>query len=78
MLAGYDESRYGKPMIERLGNALYWTGCIISGLFLLAAAAGAVFVGHGPDRVFTIGTFLAIALIAWIIGAACRYVLART
>jgi len=64
-------------MIERLGNALYWTSCIISGLFLFAAAAGAVF-DHGPDRVFTIGIFLAIALVAWIIGRACRYVLART
>ena len=62
-------------MIERLGNALYWASCIISGLFLLAAAAGAVF-GHGPDRVFTIGIFLAIALVAWIIGRACRYLLA--
>ena len=49
MLAGYDESRYRKPMTERLGNALYWTSCIISGLFLLAAAAGAVF-GYAPDR----------------------------
>jgi hypothetical protein len=77
MLAGYDESRYGKPMIERLGNALYWIGCIISGLFLLAAAAGAVF-GHGPDRIFTTGIFLAIALVAWIISRACRYVLTGT
>ena len=75
MLAGYDESRYRKPMIERLGNALYWTSCIISGLFLLAAAAGAV-LGHGPDRVFAIAIFGAIALVAWIIGRACRYVLA--
>jgi hypothetical protein len=64
-------------MTERLGNALYWAGCIISGLFLLAAAAGAVF-GHGHDRFFTVGIFLAIALVAWIIGRACRYVLART
>ena len=77
MLARYDESRYGKPMIERLGNALYWTSCIISGLFLLAAAAGAVF-GHGPDRIFTIGIYVAIALVAWIIGRACRYGLAGT
>jgi hypothetical protein len=60
-------------MIERLGNALYWAGCIIGGLFLFAAAAGAVF-GHRPDRVFIIGIFLAIALIAWIIGRAGRYV----
>jgi hypothetical protein len=75
MLARYDESRYRKPMTERLGNALYWTSCIISGLFLLAAAAGAVF-GHGPDRVFAIAIFAASALVAWIIGRACRYMLA--
>jgi hypothetical protein len=64
-------------MIERLGNVLYWIACVISGLFLLAAAAGAVF-GHGPDRMFVIGIFAAIALVAWIIGRACRYLLAGT
>ena len=77
MLAEYGESRYGKLMIERLGNAIYWTSCIISGLFLLAAAAGAAF-GHGPDRIFAIAIFPAIALVAWIIGRACRYALAGT
>ena len=62
-------------MTERLGNALYWASCIISGLFLLAAAAGAVF-GHGPDRFFAIAIFAVIALVSWIIGRACRYMLA--
>jgi hypothetical protein len=43
-------------MIERLGNARHWASCVISGLALLAAAAGAVF-GHGPDRFFAIAIF---------------------
>ena len=66
MLAGYNEgavARRRRRMVERLGNALYWASCIISGLFLLAAAAGAVF-GHGPDRFFAIAIFAAIALVA--------------
>jgi hypothetical protein len=39
--------------------------------------AGAVF-GYGADRFFAIAIFAAIALVAWIIGRACRYVLAGT
>jgi hypothetical protein len=64
-------------MIERLGNVLYWVGCVISGLFLLVAAAGAAF-GHGTDRFFNGAIFAATALVAWIIGRACRYLLAGT
>jgi hypothetical protein len=64
-------------MIERLGNVFYWTGCVMSGLFLLAAAAGAAF-GHGADRFFTVVIFAVIALLAWIASRVCRYVLTGT
>ena len=75
MLAGYDESRYRKPIIERLGNALYWASRVISGLALLAAVAGAVF-GHGRHARPMIHATSAIA--AKIAMAKNRYVLAGT
>jgi hypothetical protein len=60
-------------MIERLGDVLYWAGCIIA--LVLAACAAFVWVKAG-DGSAGFAVFVAIpAVVAWLIGRACRYVL---
>jgi hypothetical protein len=63
-------------MTERLGNVLYWAGCIIAALL----AAGAAWVAwtearEERDLFFAIFIFTP-AVVAWLLGRACRYVLA--
>jgi hypothetical protein len=60
----------------RLGNVLYWLGCVIA--FGILAIDIAEWFAEGrthPDGVFVFFAFAAIAFIAWLIGRACRYVL---
>lgn len=65
-----------KPtMAVRLGQDLYWAGCLIASLVALIAAP-AIWANWGPtDWGFVIiaGT---IAVSVWLIGRACLYVLA--
>jgi hypothetical protein len=63
------------PMVARLGNVLYWGACLVAGLLALIAAYAMVF-GTGEDRVFIDTALAVIALIVWLVGRACRYVLA--
>jgi hypothetical protein len=59
-------------MAARLGNGLYWLGCIVAAAFIafdMYDAAQNGIIGH--TRVF----FLS-AVIAWLIGRACQYLLA--
>ena len=61
-------------MIARLANVLYWTGCGVAGLFGLLAAAILIFAtGQEKMNALMVG---AVAVVAWLIGRACRYVLA--
>jgi hypothetical protein len=62
-------------MLGRFGHVLYWVGCSVGALFLIAAVAGAL-VGRGEDRLFKVAMFAVIAGLSWITGRACRYVLA--
>ncbi|HZS57602.1 MAG TPA: hypothetical protein VFA65_24590 [Bryobacteraceae bacterium] len=65
-------------MVARLGNVLYWLGC--------AAATATFAIGVGiwvtdnpsnhPGTYFLV--ILLLACVPWIIGRACRYVLAGT
>jgi hypothetical protein len=66
-------------MLARLGNVLYWFGCIVAAV-IIAAGAAAWFGeaqyrkdGYGIVIGFAVG-----ALIIWLIGRAFRYVLAGT
>jgi hypothetical protein len=63
----------------RLGNVLYWTGCILA---IVALIFGAVVHVNDPsdtsqDCVMLFVVLGAVpAVILWLIGRACRYVLA--
>jgi hypothetical protein len=64
-------------MAARLGHVLYWLGCIIAGLLALFAV---IIVSEGQSRTeytwYTAAFVLVFAVAAWLIGRACRYVLA--
>ena len=65
-------------MLARLGNVLFWTGNAIAALMLCSAV---VFL-FAADRVapgelaIVLGVFAAVAVAMWLLGRACRYILA--
>jgi hypothetical protein len=64
-------------MLARLGNVLYWFGCIVAAVLLAAGAAE--WFGEAQYRKDGYGIvvgFAVAALIIWLIGRAFRYVLA--
>jgi uncharacterized membrane protein YvlD (DUF360 family) len=62
-------------MTARLGNVLYWLGCIVAALVMVLGVAEYVMEGHSrSDGVWIFLGFIVVAFIAWIIGRACRYV----
>jgi hypothetical protein len=66
-------------MLARLGNVLYWFGCIVAAVLLAAGAAE--WFGEAQYRKDGYGIvvgFAVAALIIWLIGRAFRYVLAGT
>jgi hypothetical protein len=64
-------------MLARLGDVLYWLGCILAGLTVAAGAFLWFAEGHArKDGIAVVAGFLVFALILWLIGRACRYVLA--
>jgi hypothetical protein len=61
-------------MIARLGNVLYWAGCVLAALIAGFGAIAAFQETWNPW-----GSFIVCAMVAavvWIIGRICRYVLA--
>ena len=62
-------------MAARVGNVLYWLSCALA---VVTAAIGAVvwFNRTEPGDVATVIILVMLAAIAWLIGRACRYVLA--
>jgi hypothetical protein len=67
-------------MIARFGNVLYWFGSIVAvGTMGLGCFAWATMNHHAPAddwRLFMLVTCFAVAV--WLVGRACRYVLAGT
>jgi hypothetical protein len=69
-------------MAARLGNVLYWTGCILAGLIVVLgltihfAVDPASAAGRSPEIV--IAATLVAAAIVWLVGRALRYILAGT
>lgn len=59
-------------MIARLGNVLYWIGCGVASFYAAVGLYGALY-GRDPAYIATMSGGIAIA--AWLIGRACRYVL---
>ena len=60
-------------MLARLGNVLYWTGCLLG--ILLVVAAVALYSDAPMDRLHS-AIYIGLAVVVWLIGRACRYVLA--
>jgi hypothetical protein len=62
-------------MLARLGDVLYWAGCLL-GILLVVAAVALYNVGTGGDKVVIPPILIGFAVVVWLIGRACRYVLA--
>jgi hypothetical protein len=64
-------------MAGRIGNVLYWLGCIIAGLIALAGVYVYIMEGHGRSDglVVTAGFFVA-AFVVWLFGRAALYIFA--
>jgi hypothetical protein len=60
-------------MITRLGNVLYWAGCVLAAVVL---ALGAWVSLEGREVGYVLGAAIGLAAIIWLVGRACRYVLA--
>lgn len=81
---GRQSDRNGTSMSARLGNVLYWTGCLFAGLLVLAGIAMASVMSKGPnptdiaDAPWVGLTFAACALVVWLIGRALRYIFSGT
>jgi uncharacterized membrane protein len=69
-------SRSGdSPMVARLGNVIYWAASILAAVVILLAAYAAFF-GTGEGRLLLDATLGAMGVGVWLVGRACRYVLA--
>jgi hypothetical protein len=60
-------------MLARLGDVLYWTGCLL-GILLVAAAFA--YYNIGAIKPFEVALLIGLGVVFWLIGWACRYVLA--
>lgn len=64
-------------MAGRIGNVLYWLGCIVAGLITILAVGMYLAETHNKSEALLVSGFILIfAVAAWLIGRACRYVLA--
>ena len=64
-------------MFAILGNALYWLGCIVAALLVGLGIWVWILREHHGD-VVTVVILTALAIAFWLIGRACRYILAGT
>jgi len=63
-------------MKARLGQTLYWVGCIISAFLVLFALDGAFYANSEFERFFTLVGWLVLAGVAYLIARVVRHVLA--
>ncbi len=66
------------PMLMRLGNVLYWTGCLLGGLLALFAVALMVFTPQGVNNLVYSILIAGIGLAVFFAGRALRYILGGT
>jgi len=64
-------------MLARLGNVIYWVATIIAIAVLVLLGYGAL-LGGGQANPFAQGVFAIGAIIVWLFGWACRYILAAS
>jgi hypothetical protein len=64
-------------MLARLGNTLYWLGCIV-GALLIGLGSWVWFLRTHPGDVGTAIILTALAIAVWLIGRACRHIFAGT
>jgi hypothetical protein len=63
-------------MAARLGDVLYWAGSTIA-LLLVAFGLGLAGIEKSSEaQLWILGIFGVLAVITWLLGRACRYVLA--
>lgn len=66
-------------MAARLGNVVYWLGCGLASLSLLAAVLMVVITLQGPIlRLAEAALLTVIGIVCWLVGRAFRYILAST
>ena len=61
-------------VLARIGNVLYWLGCILATLMLAFSVLDWLSTDRPIDHIEFLRFSLA-ALLIWLIGRACRYVL---
>jgi hypothetical protein len=61
-------------VLARLGNVLYWVGCVLAAIVVVW---GAVFCfrGNSADDPYLFSAVAVAAFAIWVIGLACRHVL---
>lgn len=63
--------------MARLGNVLYWTGCVFALIIVGCGVLGvALEPGNNNETWIVIMITAVFAAVVWVIGRACRYVLA--
>jgi hypothetical protein len=62
-------------MAARLGEVIYWAASLIAALIFIAVVYDAFFGGGRADTLFH-GSVIFVAILIWVFGFACRYVLA--
>jgi hypothetical protein len=79
---GWDRvpKQHDDTMLARLGNVLYWAGCILAAVPLGYAAwviisGGGIQIPIRSDDLWFFAIFAVLGAIPWAIGWACRYVL---
>jgi hypothetical protein len=63
-------------MAERFGNVIYWIGCCFAALIVVGAFPLAATDNRPEMHTTEIAVMFGIAFVVWLIGRACRYVLA--
>ncbi len=64
-------------MAARIGNVIYWLGCIIAGLIALAGVCVYAMEGYyRNDGIPVTAAFFIAAVVPWLVGRAGKYILA--
>ena len=63
-------------MAGRLGDVIYWIGCLFAFIILGLSVAGWLFEGSRADGLLTVGAYALIAAIFFFLARAARYILA--